>query len=61
MRAWDEERDFAELVRADDEITSRLDASVLRTVFDLASTVQHADTVFERLRSLLRRDAVVHV
>ena len=29
MRAWDEERDFGELVRADPEITARLDAQTL--------------------------------
>jgi adenylosuccinate lyase len=42
MRAWDEERDFGELVRADAEISSRLDA----------------DAVVERLRPLVGRGAV---
>jgi adenylosuccinate lyase len=56
MRAWDEERDFAELVRGDDEIRARLDADALAAVFDLPATVQHVDTVFERLALLANRD-----
>jgi adenylosuccinate lyase len=61
MQAWDEERDFRELVEADTEITSRLDASALDAVFDLPSTVQHVDTVFDRLHSLARKEDPVHV
>jgi adenylosuccinate lyase len=61
MRAWDEDRDFEELVRADPDLASRLDASALTSVFDLPSTVQHVDAVFERLRTLTARDAVAHV
>ncbi len=52
MRAWDEERDFRALVAADPEIASRLDAAALEAIFDLASTVKHLDTVFERLGAL---------
>jgi adenylosuccinate lyase len=47
MRAWDEELDFRELVRADDEIASRLD---LDAVFDLDAYTKHVDTVFNRLK-----------
>jgi adenylosuccinate lyase len=61
MRAWDEERDFRELVRADGEITSRLDDQTLADVFDLDATVQHVDTVFDRLRSLVRKEEPAHV
>ena len=46
MRAWDEELDFRELVRADDEIASRID---LDAAFDLDSYTRHVDTVFARL------------
>ncbi|HLY94256.1 MAG TPA: adenylosuccinate lyase [Gaiellaceae bacterium] len=46
MRAWDEELDFRVLVRADDEIASRID---LDAVFDLDSYTRHVDTVFARL------------
>jgi adenylosuccinate lyase len=56
MRAWDEERDFRELVAADLEIAARLDSSALEAVFDLASTVGHLDMVFERLRTLVAKE-----
>src|SRR5437588_8171402 len=39
MRAWDDERDFPELVRADPEIGAHLDAPALDRVFDLAASV----------------------
>jgi len=60
MRAWDEERDFRSLVAADPEIATRLDPATLEAVFDLAATVQHLDTVFERLRELAAKDEPVH-
>ena len=60
MRAWDEERDFRELVRADAEIAARLGPAGLDEVFDLAATVRHVDTVFERLRALVPREEPVH-
>jgi adenylosuccinate lyase len=56
MRAWEEELDFRELVRADGEIADRLD---LEAVFDLAAFTRHVDTVFERLNAL--REEPVHV
>jgi len=52
MRAWDEERDFRELVGADPEVTARLGAEALDHVFDLDATVEHVDVAFERLRAL---------
>ena len=61
MRSWDEERDFRELVEADSEISSRLDAAALAGVFDLQATVLNVGVVFDRLRSTFSRDAVVHV
>src|SRR4051794_21226671 len=61
MRAWDEERDFRALVAADPEISSRLDAAALESVFDLEATVQHIDVVFERLQALAHRGETVHV
>jgi len=61
MRAWDEERDFRNLVAADPEISSRLDAAGLEGVFDLEATVQHVDVVFERLEALAHRGETVHV
>ncbi len=61
MRAWDEERDFRELVRADDAVTARLDPAALDAVFDLTATVRHVDTVFERLRALVAKEEPAHV
>ena len=60
MRAWEEERDFPELVRADPEITGRLDEGTLDSVFDLDHYARHVDTVFERLHALTRKEEPVH-
>jgi adenylosuccinate lyase len=60
MRSWDEEQDFASLVRADPEITSTLDSDALDEVFDLAAYTRHVDVVFERLHALTRREEPVH-
>jgi adenylosuccinate lyase len=60
MRAWDEERDFIELVRGDAEIAQHLDGPALDEVFDLAATVRHVDTVFERLAALGSEKEPVH-
>jgi len=57
LRAWDEEQDFRELVRADRELAGRVD---LDTVFDLATYTRHVDTVFERLRALVRKEETIH-
>jgi adenylosuccinate lyase len=60
MRAWDEERDFAELVRADPEITARLDGAALADVFDLGATIAHLDGVFDRLHRLVPKEEPIH-
>jgi adenylosuccinate lyase len=57
MRAWEEETDFVELVRADPELATRVD---LAAVFDLDATVRHVDAVFARLHTLVRREEPVH-
>ena len=57
LRAWDEEQDLRELVRADRELAGRVD---LDAVFDLSAYTRHVDTVFERLRSLVRKEETVH-
>ena len=49
-----------ELVRADSEITERLDAATLDGVFDLDTYKRHVDTVFERLHALRTREEPVH-
>jgi adenylosuccinate lyase len=56
MRAWEEEQDFRELVRADDEIATRVD---LDEVFDPAAYTKHVDVVFDRLQTLAKEP--IHV
>jgi adenylosuccinate lyase len=60
MQAWEEEQDFAELVRTDSEITGALDAAALDSVFDLGAYTRHVDVVFDRLHELTRREEPVH-
>ncbi|HEX6490884.1 MAG TPA: adenylosuccinate lyase [Gaiellaceae bacterium] len=57
LRAWDEEQDFRELVRADRELAGRVD---LDAVFDPSAYTRHVDTVFERLRALVRKEETIH-
>jgi adenylosuccinate lyase len=57
LRAHEEEQDFRELVRADEEIGSRVD---LETIFDLGWYTRHVDAVFERLGELARKEDAVH-
>jgi adenylosuccinate lyase len=61
MRAWDEERDFRELVRTDDEIRTHLDEAALEDVFDLHATVANLDSTFDRLHRLAQKEEAVHV
>jgi adenylosuccinate lyase len=60
MRAWDEERDFGDLVRADDEIRRILDERALGDVFDLHATIANLDGAFDRLRRLAPKEVAVH-
>ncbi len=60
MRAWDEERDFPTLARADAEIAARLDPARLDDVFDLDATVEQLDSVFDRLHRLVPKEAPIH-
>jgi adenylosuccinate lyase len=57
MRAWEEELDFTELVRADSQLSGRVD---LDSVFDLDSYTKHVETVFDRLRALTQKEEPVH-
>jgi adenylosuccinate lyase len=61
MRAWDEERDFGDLVRADPEITAVLDERTLASVFDLDATIANLDSTFDRLRRLAPKEEPVQV
>jgi adenylosuccinate lyase len=60
MRAWDEEQEFAEVVRADPEITGHLQADALDTVFDLGAYTRHVDVVFERLAALSQKGVTIY-
>ena len=61
MWAWEEEQDFATLVRADAEIAAVLDSAALDEAFDLNAYTRHVDVVFDRLQALTRREEPVHV
>jgi adenylosuccinate lyase len=61
MRAWDNELDFPELVRADAAITAHLDDAALDNVFDLGATVANLDTTFDRLSRLAPKEEPTHV
>ena len=65
LAAWDEERDFRELVAADPEIAARLDPDALAEAFDLRVALRHVDVLFERLGVLAehtreRKEEAVH-
>ena len=60
MRAWEEERDFPTLVRADAEIAGGLGAATLDEVFSLEPYTRHVDAVFDRLDALVRKEEPVH-
>jgi adenylosuccinate lyase len=57
MRAWEEERDFRELVTADGEIAARVE---LAAVVELGAYTRHVDAVFERLRALVGKEQAIH-
>jgi adenylosuccinate lyase len=59
-RAWEDEQDFEELVRADPDIAGRLGEGEIARLFDLAEYTRHVDVVFERLRPLTRKEEPVH-
>ena len=61
MRAWEEEVDFPELVRADPELTNRLDPTTLDSIFDLTHYTRNVDTVFDRLHAISNKEEPVHV
>ena len=60
MRAWEEEQDFAALIRSDNEITAVLAGDALDAVFDPDAYTRHVDVVFDRLTALTRREEPVH-
>jgi adenylosuccinate lyase len=55
LAAWDEGRDFRELVAADPEVAARLDPEALAAAFDLGDALRHLVVLFERLGALAER------
>ena len=61
LRAWDEERDFRELLESDEEIAGRLDPSVFDRAFDLGEALRHVGAIFDRLAALTTsKEETVH-
>ena len=65
LAAWDEGRDFRELVASDPELAGTLDGRALGRAFDLDDALRHVDTLFERLAALAektreRKEEAVH-
>jgi len=58
MRAWDEERDFEGLVRAERAIAGALRPGELDEIFDVTAYTRHVDVIFERVATLERKETV---
>jgi adenylosuccinate lyase len=52
QRAWDERRQFRELLESDPDVSGRLDAARLDELFDYGRFVRHAPALIERLGAL---------
>ena len=55
-----EQRELREVVAADPELASRLSASALDRIFDLAAFTRHVPDTFRRLRDLIDRRELSH-
>ena len=49
MRVWDENRDFRELVKADNDIRSQLSAEEIDRVFSLDHYLRNIDAIYRRV------------
>lgn len=49
MKSWESHQPFPEIVRADADITARLNAETLDTLFDPSYYLSHEDAIFERV------------
>lgn len=49
MKAWDEERDFKELLRKDTRVAKFLSDSEISRLFNLRYHLAHVDTIFKRV------------
>ena len=48
-QAWDEHRDFRQLLEADPKVTERLDQAALDDAFDYHYHLRHVDEIFDRI------------
>ena len=49
MRVWDEDRDFHELVKADEDIKSQLSSEEIDKIFSLEHYLRNVDEIFKRV------------
>jgi len=49
MKAWHGEGDFAQLLKADKEVTQKLADSEIDSIFDLDHHLRHVDAIFDRV------------
>jgi adenylosuccinate lyase len=49
MPVWRGEGNFLDLLKADEEVSSKLDDAALESLFDLGYHTKHVDTIFERV------------
>lgn len=49
MKAWHGEGDFAQLLKADKEVTQKLGDSEIDSIFDLNHHLRYVDTIFDRV------------
>ncbi len=49
MKAWHGEGDFAKLLKADADVTAKLSAAEIDSIFDLGHHLRYVDTIFDRV------------
>jgi adenylosuccinate lyase len=49
MKAWHGEGDFAALLKADADVTAKLSAAEIDSIFDLGHHLRYVDTIFDRV------------
>jgi adenylosuccinate lyase len=49
MKAWQGEGDFAKLLKADPEVSAKLSAAEIDSIFDLEHHLRYVDTIFDRV------------
>ncbi|MFH0916074.1 MAG: adenylosuccinate lyase [bacterium] len=52
MRSWEEKASFRDLLRTDEEVTSRLSSAEIEACFDPGHQLRHVGVIFERVAAL---------